>query len=49
MTSIKMYEGKLLVQGGWVCFVVSRFNSFIVEQLQAVTLAMVSLFGSLEA
>ena len=32
MTSINMYEGKLLTQGGRFCIVVFRFNSFIVEQ-----------------
>jgi 6,7-dimethyl-8-ribityllumazine synthase len=35
MSKIKTYEGNLLVQGGKFCLVASRFNSFIVEQLEA--------------
>lgn len=35
MSSIKTYEGALAVQGSKFCIVVSRFNSFIVEQLEA--------------
>ncbi len=34
MSAIKMFEGNLLVQGGKFCIVASRFNSFIVEQLE---------------
>lgn len=33
--SIKTFEGNLSVQGGKFCIVASRFNGFIVEQLQA--------------
>lgn len=33
MSSIKTYEGQLLVQGARFCLVASRFNSFIVESL----------------
>ena len=35
MSSIKTFEGNFSVQEGKFCIVVSRFNSFIVEQLQA--------------
>lgn len=35
MTDIKITEGNLTAQGRTVCIVASRFNSFIVEQLQA--------------
>ena len=35
MSSIKTFEGTLLVRGGKFCIVASRFNSFIVEQLEA--------------
>ncbi len=35
MSSIKTCEGILSAQGGKFCIVASRFNSFIVEQLQA--------------
>lgn len=35
MLAIKTIEGNLLVQGGKFCLVSSRFNSFIVEQLEA--------------
>jgi 6,7-dimethyl-8-ribityllumazine synthase len=35
MSAIKTIEGNLLVQGGKFCLVSSRFNSFIVEQLEA--------------
>ena len=35
MLSIKTFEGTLSVQGGKFCIVASRFNSFIVEQLEA--------------
>ncbi|NOS87700.1 MAG: 6,7-dimethyl-8-ribityllumazine synthase [Methylococcaceae bacterium] len=35
MSKIKTYEGNLLVHGGKFCLVASRFNSFIVEQLEA--------------
>lgn len=34
MTTIKTYEGNFLVQGSQFCLVSSRFNSFIVEQLE---------------
>jgi 6,7-dimethyl-8-ribityllumazine synthase len=34
MSSIKTYEGVFNAQGGKFCVVASRFNSFIVEQLQ---------------
>jgi 6,7-dimethyl-8-ribityllumazine synthase len=34
MSAIKMFEGNLLVKGGKFCIVASRFNSFIVEQLE---------------
>ncbi len=33
MTSIKTYEGQLLIQDARFCLVTSRFNSFIVEAL----------------
>jgi 6,7-dimethyl-8-ribityllumazine synthase len=35
MSAIKIVEGILLVQGGKFCIVASRFNSFIVDQLEA--------------
>ncbi len=35
MPTIKTYEGLLAVQGGKFCIVASRFNSFIVAQLEA--------------
>lgn len=35
MSSIKTFEGNFSIQEGKFCIVVSRFNSFIVEQLQA--------------
>ncbi|MCX7101235.1 MAG: 6,7-dimethyl-8-ribityllumazine synthase [Methylobacter sp.] len=35
MTTLKTFEGNLLVQGAKFCIVASRFNSFIVEQLEA--------------
>lgn len=35
MASITTYEGNLTVQGAKFCIVASRFNSFIVEQLEA--------------
>lgn len=35
MTDIATYEGNLVVQGAKFCIVASRFNSFIVEQLEA--------------
>jgi len=35
MSSIKYFEGNLSAQGGRFCLVASRFNSFIVEQLEA--------------
>ena len=35
MSAIKTYEGYLSVQGSKFCIVASRFNSFIVEQLEA--------------
>ena len=35
MSTIKTFEGNLLVQGAKFCIVASRFNSFIVEQLEA--------------
>jgi 6,7-dimethyl-8-ribityllumazine synthase len=35
MSVIKVVEGNLLVQGSKFCLVASRFNSFIVEQLEA--------------
>lgn len=34
MSSIKTHEGILSARGGRFCIVASRFNSFIVEQLQ---------------
>ncbi len=34
MSTIKIVEGNLSVQGGNFCVVASRFNSFIVEQLE---------------
>jgi len=34
MSAIKVFEGNLLVQGAKFCIVASRFNSFIVEQLE---------------
>lgn len=35
MSNIKSYEGHLSAQGGKFCIVASRFNSFIVAQLEA--------------
>ncbi len=35
MTTINTFEGNLSVQGARFCLVASRFNSFIVEQLEA--------------
>ena len=35
MSTIKTYEGILSAQGAKFCLIVSRFNSFIVEQLEA--------------
>jgi len=35
MTAITILEGQLSAQGGKFCIVSSRFNSFIVEQLEA--------------
>ncbi|MGZ8144769.1 MAG: 6,7-dimethyl-8-ribityllumazine synthase [Methylosarcina sp.] len=35
MSTVKIFEGNLSAQGGKFCIVASRFNSFIVEQLQA--------------
>lgn len=35
MSSIKTFEGTFSVQGSKFCIVASRFNSFIVEQLEA--------------
>ena len=35
MSEIKVYEGRLLVEEARFCIVASRFNGFIVEQLQA--------------
>ncbi|PKM12486.1 MAG: 6,7-dimethyl-8-ribityllumazine synthase [Gammaproteobacteria bacterium HGW-Gammaproteobacteria-3] len=35
MSAIKIYEGHLSVHGSKFCLVASRFNSFIVEQLEA--------------
>ena len=35
MSAIKTFEGNLLVNGGKFCIVAYRFNSFIVEQLEA--------------
>ena len=35
MSALTTYEGNLSAQGRTVCIVASRFNSFIVEQLQA--------------
>lgn len=35
MSTITTYEGNLSAQGGKFCIVASRFNSFIVDQLQA--------------
>lgn len=35
MTTLKTIEGGLTVQGAKFCIVASRFNSFIVEQLEA--------------
>ncbi len=35
MSAVKTFEGNLSVQGGKFCIVASRFNSFIVEQLEA--------------
>jgi len=34
MSTIKTYEGHFAAQGGKFCIVSSRFNSFIVEQLE---------------
>ena len=34
MSAIKIVEGNLLVQGGNFCIVASRFNGFIVDQLE---------------
>ncbi|WP_394752476.1 6,7-dimethyl-8-ribityllumazine synthase [Crenothrix sp.] len=35
MSTVKTFEGTLSAQGGKFCLVVSRFNSFIVDQLEA--------------
>ncbi|NOT12858.1 MAG: 6,7-dimethyl-8-ribityllumazine synthase [Methylococcaceae bacterium] len=35
MSAVKVVEGNLLVQGDKFCIVASRFNSFIVDQLEA--------------
>jgi 6,7-dimethyl-8-ribityllumazine synthase len=35
MSTHTTYEGNLIVQGAQFCIVASRFNSFIVEQLEA--------------
>lgn len=35
MSTIKSFAGNLLAQGGKFCLVASRFNGFIVEQLEA--------------
>lgn len=35
MSTITTFEGNLSAQGGKFCLVASRFNSFIVDQLQA--------------
>jgi len=35
MVTIKTYEGDLVIRDAKVCLVVSRFNSFIVEQLES--------------
>jgi len=35
MSAIKIIEGNLHVQGGKFCIVASRFNSFIVDQLES--------------
>jgi 6,7-dimethyl-8-ribityllumazine synthase len=35
MSAIKIVEGNLSAQGGKFCLVASRFNSFIVDQLEA--------------
>ncbi len=35
MATIKTYEGDLVIREAKVCLVVARFNSFIVEQLEA--------------
>jgi 6,7-dimethyl-8-ribityllumazine synthase len=34
MSAVKIVEGNLSVQGGKFCIIASRFNSFIVEQLE---------------
>lgn len=34
MSTLKTFEGNLLAEGGKFCLVASRFNSFIVEQLE---------------
>jgi 6,7-dimethyl-8-ribityllumazine synthase len=35
MSTVNVFEGNLSAQGGKFCLVASRFNSFIVEQLEA--------------
>ncbi len=35
MSTVKTFEGNLSAKGGKFCIVASRFNSFIVDQLQA--------------
>ena len=35
MATIKTYEGDLVIRDAKVCLVISRFNSFIVEQLES--------------
>lgn len=35
MSALTTFEGNLIVQGAKFCLVASRFNSFIVEQLEA--------------
>ncbi len=35
MSKVKVYEGNLSAEGGKFALVASRFNSFIVDQLEA--------------
>lgn len=49
MSTVKTFEGNLSAQGGKFCIVASRFNSFIVEQLQAGAIDTLVRHGASEA
>ncbi|MGR8980748.1 MAG: 6,7-dimethyl-8-ribityllumazine synthase [Gammaproteobacteria bacterium] len=46
---IKTFEGNLSIQGGKFCIVASRFNSFIVDQLQAGAIDTLVRHGAAES